>query len=459
MSVLPTSAEGLQEAGIFRAFSFEGLKSVIVAVSGGSDSLALLSLLTEYKASRPAFPEICAVTIDHGLRAESADEARYVASLCKKAGITHRILNWVGPKRDSGLPAKARAARYGLLCQAARDAATDIILTGHTLDDQIETFVMRSARAHEQGSERGLAGMAPVTLLDREIFLIRPLLEISREALRDYLRAKGVAWRDDPSNDDAKYERVRIRQALRSADRSAIQREIAEKIAQRRARNARTAHMLPHCVSIGDGTRAEIDRKYWNSQDEDVRRLAIGVLLAALGGLSFLPPHEICERAVRFLEGEDQSGGRMTLGRCVIDSKRSKVLIYREMRSIPQITVEAGQAMIWDGRYRICNDTDKPVQITAMGAGGERSREEGGVSVVPARALQSAPALHFDGEIFGVAANADHAKLPPGIGLMRHLALFDHILSGYDEALAQSVADIFRLQAYKRFPVNQINKN
>lgn len=370
MNVPPTNAEpGLDLAGIFNGIDFKGLKSVVVAVSGGSDSLALLHLLIDYRAGRTTFPEIIAVTIDHGLRRESADEAHFVARLCEKLGIAHRILSWDGPKPVTGLSAKARDVRYNLLCLAARDAAAEMVLTGHTLDDQIETFVMRSARTGEGGSERGLAGMALATLLDREIWLVRPLLDVSREQLRDYLRRRGIVWRDDPSNDNPKYERVRIRKALRNADRQEIACEIAEKANKRRLLSNMVAQFLPHCVTIYDGIRAEISRENWVLQEQDAQHLAIAVLMATIGGQSFLPPAENCDKAVQYICSQ-HSSGRITMNRCVLQLKNDKALIYREMRSLQEVNVDPGTIAIWDGRYRISNHTNRSIKVTATGARG-----------------------------------------------------------------------------------------
>jgi tRNA(Ile)-lysidine synthase len=456
MNVPSINAEPqLDPNSIFGLIDFEGLKSVIVAVSGGSDSLALLHLLIAFGAGRPGFPQIVAVTIDHRLRPESAGEARYVAELCEDAGVPHRILNWSGAKPSTGISAKARDARYSLLCAAARDAGTNVIFTGHTLDDQIETFVMRSARTGEGGSERGLASMAATTLLDREIWLVRPLLETSREALRNYLRAKAIGWCDDPSNDDPNYERVRIRKALKDDDRADIQRDIAQKIAQRRSLNAKAALLLPPCVTICDGLRAEIGREYWAGQDADVKRLAIGVLIAVMGGLSFLPSAEPCNQALQHL-ASDRLSGRVTIGRCVLELKGDTSLIYREMRSMPEITIEPGHTAIWDGRYRIENRSDQQLTIGACGTDGLRFLEENQYPGLYRASVRTCPVVLSNGKVIGAYAGPDHAKLPEGITVTRHLALFDHILSGYDEILAQSVADIFQIQAY---PVNQINKN
>ncbi|PSH69113.1 tRNA lysidine(34) synthetase TilS [Phyllobacterium brassicacearum] len=454
MNVPPTNAEpGVDPGSVFDGIDFTGLKSVIVAVSGGSDSLALLYLLIAFSKSRPSFPDIVAVTIDHGLRPESAEEARYVSRLCNETGISHRILNWAGPKPATGLSAKARAARYALLCEAARDSGTDMILTGHTLDDQIETFVMRSSRTGEGRSERGLAGMAPATLLDREIWLVRPLLKMSRGTLRNYLGSKGITWCEDPSNDDPKYERVRIRKALEQDDRERVHDEIVKKVQQRLLLNEQSAKLLRHCVTVYDGLRVEIRREGWLQQNANAQRLAIGVLLAMVGGHSFLPAADICGKALRHIVADDLPG-RITLSRCILQRRKGCVLIYREMRSLPEITIEPHQTAVWDGRYRIGNQTPCPLHVTACGADGLDVLKKDGHIMSHRGSALSGPALVNGGKIVAMPPN-----MPQEISVTRHLALFDHILSGYDEILAQSVAEIFQAQSYKRCPVNQINKN
>lgn len=147
MNVPPTNADHrLDPEEIFAGIDFDRLTAVVVAVSGGSDSLALLFLLDDLRKSRGAFPRIVAITVDHGLRAESAEEALYVADLCKAAGLDHNIVNWAGAKPATGLSAKAREARYRLLRDAAGEAETDVILTGHTLDDQDHNKIWPKSR-------------------------------------------------------------------------------------------------------------------------------------------------------------------------------------------------------------------------------------------------------------------------------------------------------------------------
>src|SRR6185436_11157971 len=132
---------------------------LILAVSGGPDSTALMWLAARWRAGAKHGPKLIAVTIDHGLREESAPEALAVKRLAKTLNVEHRTLRWTGRKPKTGIQEAARNARYRLLAGAARKAGAGHILTAHTLDDQAETVLFRLARG---SGVSGLAGMAPV---------------------------------------------------------------------------------------------------------------------------------------------------------------------------------------------------------------------------------------------------------------------------------------------------------
>ena len=181
--------------------------ALVLAVSGGPDSTALLVLTARWRAALRRGPELIAVTIDHGLRPESAREARAVKRLAGRLGVRHRTLRWTGRKPKTGLQEAARAIRYRLLAAAARGAGAGHVLTGHTLDDQAETVLLRMAR----GS--GLSGLGA---MDREVpvqgvALIRPLLELPKARLIATLEAVGMSFADDPSNRDPRFTRARLR--------------------------------------------------------------------------------------------------------------------------------------------------------------------------------------------------------------------------------------------------------
>jgi tRNA(Ile)-lysidine synthase len=199
---------------------FEGLGSaaaLILAVSGGPDSTALLVLAARWRAALKKGPELIAVTIDHGLRPESAREARAVKRLASRLGVRHRTLRWSGPKPATGLQEAARVVRYRLLAAAACGAGAGHVLTGHTLDDQAETVLIRMARG---SGLTGLGAMVRETPIShatppasggREILLVRPLLGVPKARLIATLAAIGLSFVDDPSNRNPRFTRSRLR--------------------------------------------------------------------------------------------------------------------------------------------------------------------------------------------------------------------------------------------------------
>ena len=183
-----------------------GETQLLVAVSGGPDSVALLALLAEW--SREAGrPRLVAATVDHGLRAGSADEALGVAALCSRLGVPHRILRWEGEKPTSRLQERARSARYDLLAGEAASVGGAVLVTAHTLDDQAETLLMRMARG---SGPSGLAGMRR-RVARQGMTLVRPLLGLPKARLIATAQARGLPFVTDPSNGDPRFARARWR--------------------------------------------------------------------------------------------------------------------------------------------------------------------------------------------------------------------------------------------------------
>jgi tRNA(Ile)-lysidine synthase len=205
---------------------------LVLAVSGGPDSIALMWLAARWRDALSKGPRLLAVTVDHGLRAEAAREAREVKRLARQLGVPHRTVRWTGEKPKSGVPAAARAARYRLLGTVARQSGASHILTAHTRDDQAETFLMRLFRGSGIG---GLAAMARES--EREgVLIARPFLNISKSQLIATLEKASIGYADDPTNRDVSFTRPRIRSLIeRLGDEGGDARNLA-RLAARLAR-------------------------------------------------------------------------------------------------------------------------------------------------------------------------------------------------------------------------------
>ncbi len=182
--------------------------TIVVAVSGGADSLALTLLAKEYATLKGC--ELEAVTVDHELRSESKAEAATVFDILSAQGISHHTLVWQHEENLNRRHERARAARYQLLIEFCKKYQQPVLLTAHHLQDQVETILMRFLK----GS--GLAGFQAIQAVrdEKEIPIVRPLLEISPGILREYLVLQGIEWIEDPSNTDQHYERTRVRQLV-----------------------------------------------------------------------------------------------------------------------------------------------------------------------------------------------------------------------------------------------------
>jgi tRNA(Ile)-lysidine synthase len=199
----PISAQNAKR--LFAAW--KSAPAIVLAVSGGPDSIALMWLAARWRSTLARGPRLIAVTVDHGLRAEAASEARDVKRLARTLDLQHRTMRWTGEKPKTGLPAAARTARYRLLAQAARACGATHILTAHTRDDQAETLLMRLLRG---SGISGLAAMARESERDG-VLLARPFLHVSKSQLVATLKKAKIGFADDPTNRDTSFTRPRLR--------------------------------------------------------------------------------------------------------------------------------------------------------------------------------------------------------------------------------------------------------
>jgi tRNA(Ile)-lysidine synthase len=206
-----------------RAFfdQFTRYPSLILAVSGGPDSTALMVLLARWRRALKRGPKLIAVTIDHGLRPEAKQEALAVKKLARSLRIEHQTLRWTGRKPKTGIQEAARAARYRLLGRVARKAGGAPVLTAHTQDDQAETVLFRMMRG---SGVAGLAGMRAGALIPGfegarpeehpKLELFRPFLWVPKVRLIATLKVENIPYAEDPSNRDPRFARPRLRELM-----------------------------------------------------------------------------------------------------------------------------------------------------------------------------------------------------------------------------------------------------
>jgi len=314
MRVTPADAPPVDAGAFERAMvpfePFEKDPVVGVAVSGGRDSLTLALLAHDWARVRGG--ATVALIVDHGLRSGSDREAAGTRDLLARLGIEASVLYWSGAKPQSGLQAAARTARYRLLSDECRRRGILHLLLAHHADDQAETVAMRAARG--SGLD-GLAGMA--ALVERpDVRLLRPLLAVPRARLTATLLARGVAWIDDPSNTDLRFERAR----LRAAPSSAAVASAAES-GLRAAGERRLAQAAVETLEFDQAGAAVIDRTGFCRLGAGLQARLLSRVVLAVGGRDHAPRRDRAERAARRLaaavvRGKSGKGQDFTLSAC-----------------------------------------------------------------------------------------------------------------------------------------------
>lgn len=370
--------------------------TVVLAVSGGSDSVALLLLASSWAMHSGVNLQV--VTIDHGLRPEAAAEAGFVSGISEALNLPHITIAWEGLKPVSGLSNAARTARYQLLEEFALDIGARTILVGHTANDQAETILMRNARGGNNQQTRGMSGIASHIKLPSRTKLLRPLIEYNRQQLRTYLIEANQSWIEDPSNFDEAYERVRIRNRLGNDDKkiSELCRFAKASGYLRRYVSEEAASILSTELKMSQGPVYEIDFSALEDKPAPVRNLVLQVMIAIAGGAEYFISYKSLEKL--FVRRDET---RFTLGRAVVETKNNCFKIYREKRSLPAIIIEPGEETLWDGRFLVRNDSASPYFCGPVSFEQMQELEQargGKFNIRPRAVLGGTPCLRGDGD-------------------------------------------------------------
>jgi tRNA(Ile)-lysidine synthase len=395
---------------------FEAAPQVAVAVSGGADSLALALLGAGWAAERGG--HAVALTVDHGLRPESAAEARQVRAWLKAHGIRHHTLVWEGPRPTADLQAAARTARYRLLAAWCASRGVLHLLLAHHRDDQAETLLLRLARG--SGLD-GLAGMAAITepglggAAASGPRLLRPLLGVPKAALEASLRDIGQSWIEDPSNASDAFARARLRRKLPDLAAEGLTPERLAATAARlgRARAAlddAVAGLAARAVGLFPAGYARLDLSLYREAAPEIALRCLARCLMTIGGGTYTPRLERLERLHHLLvepapagpgDGAAQRPAVRTLAGCRIERRRDAVLVCREAADGGgSAAVAAGQAVWWDGRFLLRLDGRGRCRLGRLGGEGWlaalRQLPELRRTTIPAPVRPTLPALWDD---------------------------------------------------------------
>jgi len=401
--------------------------TLILAVSGGADSVAMMHLVRRWARLNPNRQRrIVVATVDHGLRAGSRKEAEWAADKARALGLVHETLCWEGEKPETGLQDAARNARYRLLAELAwRHPAPAAIVTAHTQDDQAETFLMRLARG--SGLD-GLTGMSAARLLgaDAQCHLVRPLLGVPGARLRNLLEANGVDWIEDPSNAQDRFERVRLRKAHPLLQDIGLDNDkialSAKRLERAHAALEASARVLEQAagLDVHGGAYASLDTGVFGESAEELRLRVMARLIAAFGGAAEPVRLVKLEGLIARMGGAGFKGA--TLGGAAVLVRGAQIQVVREpgRKGLPELRLEPGAAAIWDRRFRVsvAADATGPVLVRALGETGfahERKRLKDG-DLLPARAAATLPAFWRRGTLIAVPGLAGLAGAPAAWG-------------------------------------------
>ena len=363
-----------------------------------------------------------ALTVDHALREGSAEEAARVAAWARTRAIPHETLIWFGHKPAANIQARAREERYRLIGEAMRARGLKVLLTGHTENDQAETFLLRLARG--SGLD-GLSGMAPVAPFPHAAFgdlaLARPLLAFSHARLTATLTERGQPWIDDPSNTNDRFARVQIRAAMSSLELAGLTTErIAAAAAHlRRAReaiDAGVAALMAHAVDVTKWGYALLNTDAILSAPQEIALRSLARIVQAFGGAEYPPRFEQTEALLAWLRKSTPRG--RTLGGCRLARRTDgKILIAREETALakenPVVTLKPGATVLWDNRFEIrLSKSAEPCEVRRLGPAGLKALTPTAElpPVEPRRIAAATPALWRGGRL--VAAPLLHKAAP-----------------------------------------------
>ena len=344
-------------------------KTFAVAVSGGSDSMAMCLIANEWAKKNSRM--MVALTVNHQLRKSAGDEARIIGGWLEPYKINHYCLNWNAPKPKFGLQASARQARYDLMIKWCKENNIFVLMTGHHLQDQVETFLLRT----EQSS--GTDGLASMNALSKrkECSLLRPLLKVPKERLQNFLRERQQEWFEDPSNNDPKFRRTHVRHIVNQLVQNGLPLEVVSNVIDqfgvlRQNFDDITNLFLRKAVkfsALGYGT---ISYKLFTALPEVIIQRILVHIALEFGGKIYPPRGKSLRRLIKLIKKQEKFF--FSLGGCQFIGTDNCIIFFRDRRSLQSQDVASGDEVLWGNSIKIsiCGPVGQIAKLAPLGKRG-----------------------------------------------------------------------------------------
>lgn len=333
-------------------YSLPKNKKLAVAVSGGSDSMALLVLAQSWANDNAS--EIIVLSVDHRLRQESSEETKSVKIIANDLGIECEILVWQHDDKKNNMHARAREARYDLMTTWCGENGVDTLLTAHHQDDEIENFIIKLYRG---GGSLGF--LSEELWYYNNIRIIRPLLNYSKKDLRQYILENKIEWFEDKSNDNPQYLRANVRKWLRGLPESMDYDMLKQRFLLSKSHINEAARFMQkylikalaeHC-QISPFGYAKLD--YDNNIDDILLYNVFSHLLVTVSGFGNIARADSVKGLIQELKIGSKK--KWTLHGCAIEKKKNEIWFYRIYGKKPPAQSKLSQNLKWDNRWLIAN--------------------------------------------------------------------------------------------------------
>ncbi len=344
-------------------------KTFAVSVSGGSDSMAMCLIANDWAKKHNC--KIVALTVNHQLRKSAANEAIVIGKWLESYSIKHYCLNWDEPKPKFGLQASARQARYDLMIKWCKQKNISVLMLGHHLHDQVETFLLR---VEQNSGTYGLASMNSISVRN-ECFLLRPMLKLPKEILQKFLIDSQQDWFEDPSNYDPRFRRTHIRNIVNRLfhDRLSF-KIISNVIGQFRILRQNiddiTNLFFKNAIkfsALGYGT---FSYKLLATLPEMVIQRILVRITHEFGGKIYPPRGKSLKRIIELVKTQNRFF--FSLGGCQFVGTDEYIIFFRDQRSLIAKEVASGDEVLWGNTIKIsiCGPIGQTAKLGPLGKRG-----------------------------------------------------------------------------------------